>query len=181
MSIEQIVGLCLALLVMGVGILGSLLPALPSTPLVLAGAVAHRLYFGEASARTSVLLLLLGITLFSLGVDYLATMLGARKLCATWRGILGAVVGACVGLFFSLPGIILGPFIGALLFEMVGGRKFDEAARAGVGALLGLLAGALGKMACGMAMIGIFTVDVIYRSMGESGKLLAAIVIRITG
>ena len=179
MSIEQIVGLCLALLVMGVGILGSLLPALPSTPLVLAGAVAHRLYFGEASARTSVLLL--GITLFSLGVDYLATMLGARKLGATWRGILGAVVGACVGLFFSLPGMILGPFIGALLFEMVGGRKFDEAARAGVGALLGLLAGALGKMACGMAMMGIFTVDVIYRSMGESGKLLAAIVIRITG
>jgi uncharacterized protein len=180
-SIEQIVGLCLALLVMGVGILGSLLPAVPSTPLVLAGAVAHRLYFAEASVGNFVLVLLLGITLFSLGIDYLATMLGARKLGATWRGILGAVVGAGVGLFFSLPGIILGPFIGAFLFEMVGGRKFDEAARAGVGALLGLLAGALGKMACGLAMMGVFTGDVIYRSMGESGEMLAAIVFRMTG
>lgn len=164
MTIEQIIGLGIALLIMAIGIAGSMLPAIPSTPLVLLGAVLHRIYFADASVSTFVLLLLSAMTFASLGIDYLATMIGARKLGATWRGVLGAVVGAVVGLFFSLPGIILGPFVGAVLFEMLGGRELKDAARAGVGALLGLLAGAVGKMACCVAMTGIFTVNVLARS-----------------
>jgi uncharacterized protein YqgC (DUF456 family) len=60
--------------------------------------------------------------------------------------------------------MLLGPFLGAMLFEMVGGRDWKDSGRAGLGATIGLLAGTLGKLACCAAMIGGFTVSVIYRS-----------------
>jgi uncharacterized protein YqgC (DUF456 family) len=104
-------------------------------------------------------------TVVSLVIDYVASVYGAKKLGATWRGATGAIVGGLVGLFFSLPGILLGPFIGAFLFEMAGGREWREASKAGVGATLGLLAGTLGKLACCVAMMVLFTVNVIVRSL----------------
>ncbi|MHC1768048.1 MAG: DUF456 domain-containing protein [Verrucomicrobiia bacterium] len=164
MSVDQWVGLILALVVMGVGIVGSIVPGLPGAPLVLIAAIVHRIYFGEASASNLVLGLLVALTLTSLVLDYLASVLGARKMGATWRGVAGALVGAVVGLFFGLLGIILGPLLGALLFEMLGGRDFPEATRAGTGALLGLFVGIVGKLACCVAMTALFTVNVLSRT-----------------
>ena len=165
MTTEQIIGLILALLVMCVGLAGSILPGLPSTPLVLIGAIGHKLYFGPTGAAWWVLVVLAVMTVVSLVMDYLASVYGAKKLGATWRGAVGAIVGGLIGLFFNLPGILLGPFVGAFLFEMAGGREWKAASRAGVGATLGLLAGAIGKLACCVAMMALFTVNVIYRSL----------------
>jgi uncharacterized protein len=164
MSMDQWLGLIMALAVMAIGLVGSVLPGLPGTPLVLIAAVGHRLYFGTDSVNNLVLILLVLLTLLSLGLDYFASVLGARKLGATWKGIVGAVIGALVGLFFGLPGILLGPFLGATAFELVGGREFAPSARAGVGATLGLVIGAAGKLACCVAMMGLFVANVISRS-----------------
>jgi uncharacterized protein YqgC (DUF456 family) len=168
-SIEQIIGLTVALLIMGVGVAGSVLPGIPSTPLVALVALAHRLYFGAASVNNLVLAVLIGLMLFSLIADYVASMVGAKKLGASWRGVLGAVIGGMIGIFFALPGIILGPFAGALMFEMIGGREWKAATRAGLGAVIGLLAGAVGKLACSVAMTGLFAVNVIWRTLGHHG------------
>ena len=165
MTTEQIIGLILTLLVMFAGLAGSILPGLPGTPLVMLAAIGHKLYFGPTGAAWWVLVTLGGLTAISVLVDYAASIYGAKRLGATWRGAAGAIVGALIGLFFSLPGILLGPFVGAMLFELAGGREWKEASRAGVGATLGLLAGAVGKVACCVAMIGSFTVNVIYRSL----------------
>ena len=165
MNTEQIIGLILALLLMCVGVAGSILPGLPSTPLVLIGAIAHKIYFGPAGVAWWVMAVLSAFTLMSLIMDYVASVYGAKRLGATWRGALGAIIGGLVGLFFHLPGILLGPFIGAVLFELAGGREWKEASRAGVGATLGLLAGTLGKLACCIAMMGLFGANVIYRSL----------------
>jgi uncharacterized protein len=91
-------------------------------------------------------------------------MVGAKQLGASSRGVFGAVVGAVIGLFFSLPGILFGPFLGALVFELAGRREFKDAARAGLGATLGLLAGAVGKLLCCLLMMGLFTLSVVLRS-----------------
>jgi uncharacterized protein YqgC (DUF456 family) len=165
MTTEQVIGLILALLVMGVGVVGSILPGVPGTPLVLLAAIGHKLYFGAAGAAWWVLTILGAITLISVLVDYAASVYGAKRLGATWRGALGAIVGGLIGLFFSLPGILIGPFVGAFLFELAGGRQWQDASRAGVGATLGLLAGAVGKLACCIAMMGLFAMNVIYRSV----------------
>ncbi|MBM3839917.1 MAG: DUF456 domain-containing protein [Verrucomicrobia bacterium] len=164
MTTEQIIGLLLALLVMLVGLGGTMIPGVPGVPLVLLAAGAHRLWFGDAGVSNAVLVILTLLTLVSLGVDYLASVLGARKLGATWRGVLGAVLGATVGIFFAIPGVIIGPFVGAVAFEMLGGREWKEATRAGVGALVGVFVGVLGKVVCCAVMIGLFAVSVVARS-----------------
>lgn len=164
MTTEQIVGLGLTLLVMLLGLIGSVVPGLPGTPLVFLAAVGHRLYFGVASASNLVLIILAGLMIISLVFDVAATALGAKKFGATWRGAVGAVVGGLVGLFFALPGIILGPFLGAMLFEMLGDKEFKQAARAGLGAMLGLLLGVLGKFSIAVVMMILFAVSVVMRS-----------------
>jgi uncharacterized protein len=174
MSVDQIIGLVVTLLVMSIGLAGSVLPGLPSTPVVFVAAIGHRLYFGEASASTLVLVIIGLIALFSITLDYLASMVGARKLGATWRGVVGAILGAVVGLFFGPPGLILGPFAGALALEMLGGRNFDQAAKAGAGAVIGIFVGAIGKLACCVAMMSLFAFNVISRS-GADMQILPAI------
>ena len=66
-----------------------------------------------------------------------------------------------------MPGIIVGPFLGALLLEMMGGREWKQAARAGLGAVIGLFVGALGKLACCVAMMGLFAFSVIMQSLHQ--------------
>ena len=125
MTTEQIIGLILTLLVMFAGLAGSILPGLPGTPLVMLAAIGHKLYFGPTGAAWWVLVTLGGLTAISVLVDYAASIYGAKRLGATWRGAAGAIVGALIGLFFSLPGILLGPFVGAMLFELAGGRGME--------------------------------------------------------
>ena len=164
MTTEQIIGLVIALGIMFIGCVGAVLPGIPSTPLVLGAAIVHKLYFGPASVGWIVMTMLVLITAVALVMDYLATVLGAKKFGATKKGMIGAIVGGLVGLWFSLPGIILGPFIGATLFELLGSRKFGEALYAGLGATLGLFAGAVGKIVCCGAMMMLFTINVLWRS-----------------
>lgn len=164
MTTAEIIGLSLALLVMLAGLLCTLVPALPGPPLVLAAAIIHRLVFGAASINNLVLIILIWLTVVALVFDFLASLLGTRKFGATWRGMVGAVVGGIIGLFFALPGIILGPFLGAMLFEMLGDKEFKEAVHAGLGAMVGLLLGVVGKFSICTVMILLFATNVILRS-----------------
>ncbi len=164
MTTAEIIGLSLALLIMLAGLICTLVPALPGPPLLLAAAIGHRLVFGQASVSNFMLFVLILLTLVALVFDFLAGLLGTRKFGATWRGMVGAVAGGIVGLFFSLPGIILGPFLGAMLFELLGDKEFKEAAHAGLGATVGLLLGVVGKFSIGVVMIVLFATNVILRS-----------------
>jgi uncharacterized protein YqgC (DUF456 family) len=163
-------GFALAIIVMVVGLIGTVIPGIPGAPLILAAAVIHKIYFRDASASYFVLVALTLLTVLSLVLDFLGTMLGAKKLGATWRGIVGAMLGAIVGLFFNLPGLILGPIIGAFLFEFLAGREWKDSARAGVGALLGMALGALGKAVCCVLMIAIFSASVFLNSSSTPSK-----------
>ena len=167
MSWEQIIGLSLTLIVMLIGLVGSVVPVLPGTPVVLIAAVGHRLYFGEASISNFFLVILVLLTGLSLLLDFVASVLGAKKFGATWRGMVGAVIGGIIGLFFNIPGIILGPFLGAMILEMTGGKEFKIAAKAGAGAVIGLLLGVVGKFSICVMMIGLFATNTIYRTMNQ--------------
>lgn len=164
MATWEIIGLSLALLLMLAALIGGLLPGFPGTPLVLVTAIIHRFCFGLHGVSNLVLIILVVLTAVSVAFDFLAGMLGANKFGATWRGAVGAVVGGLVGLFFSLPGIILGPFVGATLFELLGDRELKAALKAGLGATLGLFAGIIGKFSIAVVMILLFATNVILRS-----------------
>ena len=90
-------------------------------------------------------------------VDTVTAMMGA-----TWRGVVGAAVGAMLELFWFPVGLILFPVAGAVLCEMAGGRAWREAGRAGAGAAIGMLAGAVGKVAFCLGMIGLFLLNVLF-------------------
>src|SRR5690242_3577247 len=98
MSWEQIIGISLTLIVMLIGLIGSIVPVLPGTPVVLIAAICHRLYFGEASISNLFLVVLVLLTILSLVLDFIASTLGAKKFGATWRGMTGAVIGGIIGL-----------------------------------------------------------------------------------
>lgn len=80
MTTEQIIGLILALVIMGIGALGSLLPGFPGAALLLLSVAAHKLWFGDTGVHWWIMVLLVLLTVFSMVVEYLATMAGARNL-----------------------------------------------------------------------------------------------------
>ena len=96
---EEIIGLSLALIVMLVALVGNVVPGIPGTPLALIAAVAHRLYFGQSSVNNTVLFVLILLAAIALVFDFLGSALGAKKFGATWRGVVGAVVGGIAGWF----------------------------------------------------------------------------------
>ena len=151
-------GYAIVLLIMFIGVMGNLIPGIPGTPLILAGAVGHQLYFaGQGGVGWWWVAALAALGLVALGLDYLATLIGAKKLGATWKGMVGAVLGVIVGVFVFPPvGLIVGPFVGAMGFEWVFGREARESAKAGVGAVLGLALGVLGKLICSVVMFALF-------------------------
>ena len=142
MTAIDVTALVIAVLVMLLGAVGAVLPGLPGTPLILAAAIVHRLVRGDAGASPWVLGVLALVTVLSVGLDFLASSIGARKLGATWRGVLGSFIGALLGMAWLPLGIIVGPLLGAVSLELLGGRPWREAGKAGLGAVVGLLAGA---------------------------------------
>lgn len=146
----------LAVLLVVVGLAGTVIPGLPGAPLVLAGLVAAAAADGFAHAGwpTFVVLGLLGMA--GLGVDLVASALGAKRFGASPRALVGATLGTVVGIFFGLPGLLLGPFLGAVAGEYSARRDLAQASRAGIGTFLGLLFGAAAKAALALTMVGVF-------------------------
>jgi len=166
---SEVLGFILTLLVMLCGVAGAVLPGLPGTPLIFVAAVGHKLWFADQSASWLTIVLLGLLTGLSLLMDFVATTYGARRLGATWRGIFGAMLGAVVGLFVFPPfGLVLLPLVGAALAELIGGRPWKEAGKAGIGAALGVVAGALGKIGCSLAMVALWLFGVVWHLFGRN-------------
>jgi uncharacterized protein YqgC (DUF456 family) len=148
----------LAILLVAIGLAGVVLPAIPGAPLLFGGLflaawVEDFVYVGKWT------LVILGLlALLTYGVDFWATMFGAKRFGASKRAITGALIGTLVGLFLGLPGVLFGPFIGAVIGELSARRKLEDAARAGFGATIGLVLGVGLKVALALSMIGIFAV-----------------------
>jgi len=144
-----------ALLVIG-GLVGTILPALPGVPMVFAGLLlgAWASDFEPVGAGTVAVLGALAALAWL--IDFLAAAMGAQRLGASPRAFWGAMFGAIVGMFFGLPGIILGPFVGAVVAELSSGRTVGDAGRAGLGAWIGTVVGTAAKLAIAFTMLGIF-------------------------
>ena len=139
-----------------IGIAGLVLPVIPG-PLVIFAGLAMAAWaesFIHVGSFTLAILALLAV--IATAVDFLAGVFGAKHFGASRNAMAGAAAGAVVGLFFGLPGIIAGPFIGAVIGELAARKNFQAAGMAGMGAWLGMVVGAAAKVAIGFAMIGIF-------------------------
>jgi len=146
----------LAALLVIIGIAGSILPALPGLPMVFAGLLLAA-WTGDFETVGWVTLTILGLlTLLAMAVDLVASLLGTRRVGASALAVVGAAIGTIVGLFFGLPGLLLGPFAGALVGELLAGRGLPQAARAGTGAFVGFVIGTLAKIGLAFTMLGVY-------------------------
>ena len=147
-----IVGIALVL----VGLAGVLLPALPGTILIFGGLLLIAWIDNFSRVGVGALVLIGLIAVASYGVDFAAAALGTRRLGASPRAMLGAALGTVAGLFFGLPGVVLGPFVGAVIGELSVRRDFVRAGRAGVAAWIGFVIGMAAKVGLAFLMVAIF-------------------------
>ncbi len=148
----------LAVLLVVAGVAGLVLPALPGAPLLFAGLVVAAWAEDFTYVGTGTIVVLGVLAALTSAVDFAAGAFGAKRFGASPRAVTGALLGGVAGLFFGLPGVLLGPFVGAVIGELSLRRDLNAATRAGLGASLGLLLAAVAKIALAFTMIGVFVV-----------------------
>jgi uncharacterized protein YqgC (DUF456 family) len=146
----------LAAVCVAAGVAGIVLPVIPGPPLVWLGLLlaAWADGFTRVSGWTLAFLGLLAAS--TLLIDLFSSVVGAQRVGASRWAIVGAAVGTVVGLFFSLPGLVLGPFFGAVLGELVSRPDWKAAGKVGIGTTIGLVLGMAAKAAVVFTMLGVF-------------------------
>ncbi|MDG6348321.1 DUF456 domain-containing protein [Luteimonas sp. 8-5] len=144
-----------------VGLAGIILPALPGIPLIFAGMLLAAWTDGFDKVGAGLLVALVVLTLLSVAVDFWAAAVGAKRVGASRLAIVGAVVGTFAGLFFGPLGLFVGPFAGAVVGELLHGRRLDAggmglATKVGFGTWLGIVFGIALKLMLAFAMLGLF-------------------------
>jgi len=150
----------LAILLVIAGLAGTVVPALPGVPLVFFGLLMGAWIDGFEIVGWGTLGVLAALAVVAWVIDFLASAAGARYVGAGPRAFWGATLGAVVGMFFGLPGMVIGPFIGAVVGELSGGNDLVRSGRAGVGAWLGIVVATAVKLAIAFLMIGLFVLRI---------------------
>jgi len=151
-----------AVLMVVVGIVGTVLPALPGVALVFAGILLAAWIDGFAVISGWTVGALAVLTLLGLVIDYVAQMMSAQRAGATALGIAGAAVGTVVGIFTGLVGLLFMPLVGAAVGEFIAHRDALRAGKVGVATWVGLLVGAVLKLAIVFTMTGIFIAAILF-------------------
>ena len=138
------------------GLIGSILPNLPGIPVMFGGMLLTAWVGHFQKIPVWVVVFLAVIATLSIVFDFVAGSVGAKRYGASKAAVWGAFIGTIIGLFFGIPGIILGPFVGAVIGQIASGSRVEHAARVGVGAWIGLLIGTAIKLAVAFMMLGTF-------------------------
>ncbi|MBD1259682.1 DUF456 domain-containing protein [Maribacter polysiphoniae] len=153
----------IALLIFGfifmlIGILGSFLPVLPGPPVSWIGLLL--LYLTKAVPNDWVFLgITLVIALIVFALDYIIPAVGTKKFGGTKAGMLGTTIGLLVALFFPVLGpfgIIIWPFVGALVGELLNKADKKTATKAAFGSFIGFLTGTFLKFMVTIVYLGLF-------------------------
>jgi uncharacterized protein YqgC (DUF456 family) len=145
-----------------VGLVGVVMPALPGHMLILAGLILGAWADGFSHVGVWTLVVIGVIAAASYGVDFVAVALGAKRLGASTRAMSGAALGTLFGLFMGLPGVIIGPLLGAMIGELTVHRDVTRAGKAGVAAWIGFAIGTAVKVGLAFLMIAIFLAALVF-------------------
>ncbi len=146
-----------------VGFIGTFVPVLPGTTLIFAGALLFYFTMGmEASGLAWQGLVFMGLLyILSIVLDWISGALGAKWFGSSKWGVIGAITGGLVGMFFGLPGLIAGPILGVFLFELFFAKKeVKDAGNSTIGTVVGGLAGILARVLLALGMVAWFIGDV---------------------
>lgn len=146
----------LAVVLVIVGLAGTVMPVIPGALLVFAGLFVAAWADGFARVGTVALVIIGALGVLSFVADFLASLLGAKRVGASPLALFGAALGGGIGLLFGLAGMILGPFVGAVAGELLARGRIAQAGKVGIGTWLGLAAAAVLKVIIAFMMIATF-------------------------
>jgi uncharacterized protein YqgC (DUF456 family) len=137
-----IIGILLIL----VGIIGCIIPGIPGPPIAYIGMLLQ--IFKTENPFTAKFLIIWALITIGVSVlDYVVPAVGTKKFGGSRRGVWGSIIGLFAGIFFFPPvGLIIGPFLGAFLGELTGGKETQAALKAGFGSFIGFLSGVVLKL-----------------------------------
>jgi uncharacterized protein YqgC (DUF456 family) len=146
--------LCATLILLGLA--GTVLPVLPGTVLVWGGILLGAWIddFTRVGVPTVVVVSVLAVLAW--GLDYVAGLMGAKKVGASKLAFLGAAVGTVLGLFMGLVGVLFMPLIGAAAGEYLARKDQARAIKVGVATWVGIMVGLIAKVVLAFIMVGIF-------------------------
>lgn len=140
--------LAIAILGLLAALVGIIIPGLPGIPILWVLVAIDFFFTGYLELGTGIFLILTALAALTLGVDYLATLLGVKKRGGSLPGVIGTAVGLVAGLvLFNIPGMLIGCFLGALAGELVHGKDTAQAASIALGALVGYAVATAFKLA----------------------------------
>ena len=175
--------LALTIVLMLVGLLGSVVPGLPGVTLIFLSALLYAILTDFQTVGTVVIVILFVFAALAFLIDFVATSYGARRFGAsnwgTVGGAIGGIVGALAGLVFagigSLFGLIAGTIAGVFVGEYLRRQRHSNeeeqqaqepdwrrASRAAGGVIVGYLASAIVQGLLGLASVIIFVLALIY-------------------
>jgi uncharacterized protein YqgC (DUF456 family) len=144
------------------GLLGTVLPVLPGTVLVLAGVILGAWIDDFARVGVGTLLLVGALAVLAWLVEWAASLLGAQRAGASRLALLGAAIGTVLGLALGLVGVLFMPLLGAAVGEFLARRDQQRALKVGLATWLGLLAGMLAKVVLAFTMVGVFIAALVW-------------------
>ena len=137
------------------GLIGTVVPTLPGIPMIFGG-IWLAAALDDYQHLGAFWLIILGVlAAFGVAMDFVASSLGAKRVGASSLAIWGASIGTFIGMFLGLPGLILGPFVGALGGELISSKSVLRSAHVGFGTWLGLLFGTLVKLVLSVVMVAL--------------------------
>ncbi|BAZ81721.1 MULTISPECIES: DUF456 family protein [Sphaerospermopsis] len=159
---------CLLIALMLVGVIGSVVPAIPGSSLILAAIIIWGIVNGSVAVIKIPLIVTGIVLLLSMAVDFLAGYIGAKQAGASKWGQIGAFVGLLLGFFGLLPalpfggpllGMLIGPLLGAIIGELLYQKDLGKAVKAGIGITVGTVVGNLlqGVLAVSAVVVFIWT------------------------
>ena len=145
-----------AILLVVIGIAGTILPMLPGVPLVYAGLLLAAWHdsFDKVSILTMVIIGI--VALLAWVVDFVASIMTAKKVGASKYALWGAGIGALVGILGGIPGLIIGPAIGAIIGELITHKDAAKATTVGIAAGLGFVLALAVKIVLALTMLAVF-------------------------
>lgn len=146
----------LAILLMGLGVAGAVLPVLPGPALVVAGALLGAWIDDFTEVGWLALGLIIALALAAFAIDALAAAMGARRAGASRAAIGGALIGTVLGVLSGLWGLLLFPLLGAIAGQYWVERDAIRARQVGVATWVGLAIGLVAKVVLTFVMIGVF-------------------------
>ena len=152
----------IAVLLIVVGVAGTVLPALPGVPLIFGGVLLAAWIgdFQRISVLTVVVLAILAV--LGIVIDYIAAAISAKRAGASRQGIIGAAIGTVAGVFTGLWGLLFMPLMGAAIGEFIAHKDALRAGKVGAATWFGLLVGTAIKLAIAFTMVGVFIAALVF-------------------